>query len=102
MKYAATILVRAEPTTGRSPLWELVVLCIEADDEEDARAKALELSERYVSDYKTVSGDRLRWRPEAVHAIQQLEPFPPEHGSELLSIFLRDDLARSLMEPIVE
>lgn len=102
MKYAVSVLMRGATGTEGSPLWEMVVLCIEGDDEDDAREKAQEVGDRYRNDYKTAEGELMRWRLESVREIQPLDPFPPTHGTELFSCFLKDREARSLMEPIDE
>ncbi len=94
--------MRGKTAAGISPVWELVVFCVDGEDEDDARERAFELGESYTEEYETATGDRLRWKPEAVHEIQLLEPFPPVHGSELFSCFLKEREARSLMEPIDE
>lgn len=102
MKYAVSLLMRGKTATGSSSLWELVVLCIEGDDEDDAREKAHEVSGRYRSEYKTAEGGMMSWKLEAIHEIAPLDPFPPAHGSELFSCFLKEREARSFMEPIDE
>lgn len=94
--------MRGQTAAGSSSVWELVVFCIDGEDEEAARERARELGDEYATEYETATGEMLRWRFEAVQDIQLLDPFPPVHGSELFSCFLKEREARSLMEPIDE
>lgn len=102
MKFAVSILVQSVHETGESRIWEFLVLFIDAADEEDARSKACKIGESYEIEYKNTDEQGVRWKFDSIHQIQMLDPYPPEHGSELFSCFLKDKEARSLMEPIDE
>lgn len=98
--YAAAILLCAIDEKSERSLWQLIVVCVEADSEEAARRKAESISERYECEYDTATGTRLRWTFDSIDSVQLVHPFPPGDGAEVFSRFLRDEEVRSLREPI--
>lgn len=98
--YAAAIMLCARDDKNEHHLWQLVIVCVEADSEEAARAKAVSLGERYECAYDTATGVRLRWRVDGIDSVELIDPFPPQDGTEIFSRFLKDEEVRSLREPI--
>lgn len=102
MDYSVALVLRGKHESGRAALWEFVVLLVEASEEDEARAKAEQLAARYETDFRTVDGDTVSWRLEAVQKVALIDYGADRNGTELYSTFLTDSEARSILEPMAE
>lgn len=101
MDYSVALMLRSEHESKRPGLWECVVLLVEASSEEEARAKAERLAERYETEFQTADGDTVRWRLEGVQKVELIDYAPDRNGTELYSLHLTEGEARSILKPIV-
>jgi hypothetical protein len=99
MKFAVPLFYRGVRDDETSPVWQLTVYLIEADDEEQARAKAMELGHRREVAYRAVVGGHIRWQVASVGEVNLLEDHLKSEV-ELFSTFLSESAASALQEPI--
>lgn len=102
MDYSVSIIRRSEHSSKRPGLWELVVILIEANDEMEARSKAEALSRRYDTEFRTADGDHVSWRFQGVQKVEAIDYAENRSGTELYSLHLTEDEARSILNPIVD
>jgi len=102
MDYSVALMLRSEHESKRPGLWECVVLLVEASSEAEARLKAEELSGRYETEFQTADGDHVRWRFEGVQKAELIEYGDDRSGTELYSLHLTEDEARSILNPIAD
>lgn len=102
MDYSVALMLRSEHKSKRPGLWECVVLLVEAGSDEEARAKAERFSERYETEFQTADGDTVRWRLEGVQKVELIDYGPDRSGTELYSLHLTEDEARSILSPIAD
>jgi hypothetical protein len=91
MRFAAGILIKAEGSSRAEPLWEYRVVLVDADDAADAERKAYQFGRRGDHAYVAVDGNEVRWKFNAVHKVQPIDPAEEHDVAEVSSLFLRDD-----------
>lgn len=78
------------------------MILIDANDEMEARSKAEALSSRYEADFRTADGDHVSWRFEGVQKVEAIDYTEDRSGTELYSLHLTEEEARSILNPIVD
>jgi hypothetical protein len=77
-----------------------MVVLVNASDAAEAERKAYEFGRRQDHAYVAVDGNEVRWKFNAVHKVQPIDPAEEQDVAEVFSLFLRDDEVRSILEPI--
>jgi hypothetical protein len=73
---------------------------VDANDAAEAEEKAYHFGRRHESRYVAVDGNEVRWQCVAVHKVQPVAQDDAQEIAEIFSLFLRDNEARSILEPI--
>jgi hypothetical protein len=101
LDYSVSVILRSRHKSTRPGLCELVVLLIEADDEHEA-TKAEALSSRYETEFQTANGDQVSWRFAGVQKVEAIDYTENRSGTELYSLHLTEEEARSILNPIAD
>lgn len=86
--------IDAEPDT--TPLVDLQCRLIQARDDEDAYAAALELGRSEEHSYANARGDIVTWRFVGLHDLRELDCADVTHGVEVFNEMVRDAPGRFL------
>jgi len=98
MRFGAGILIKAEGSSRGEPLWEYRVVLVKADDAVDAERKAYRFGRSSDHAYVAADGNEVRWKFNAVHKVQPIDPAEDQEVAEVFSLFLRDDEVRSILD----
>jgi hypothetical protein len=104
MWYTANLLFKGTygADTNAEPLWEETIRLIEAESEEDAHGKAIQLSAQDETIFKNVNDQTVTWKFYTVERIFVIDEANLRHGIEIFSRFLRDSEVKSLLTPFAE
>ena len=97
MKFAVTVYVRGERADDSEPTWELRILSVDAMTEGEASEKAADFARNSEVEYLAGDGVGIRWRFVAIGQIQGFDPEELGDGSEILSMFLKNQEAVSML-----
>ncbi len=102
MWFCVCALSVAEHDQKRPPdaLWEEQLFLVDAESEEDARAKGKQLAEGERAKYRNAAGDMIRWRVKKIESVYQIMDEEVKSGTEVFSRFLREEQVKSLLKPL--
>ena len=103
MWFSASLLFQSIPSedVGRPPLWEDVIVLIEATTGAEAETHAAMMGRSREHEYSVAKPKphQLRWVFVRVERVCEVDGDTLGHGTELFSRFLRDSEATSLLQP---
>jgi hypothetical protein len=100
VKFSVSIYLREHRNDDKSPLWQLVVLLVEAECDEAARAAAEAFGAAQHCEFSSATGAEVEWRLDGVGEIAPVLG-PEENGVlEVCSIFMSGSEAQALRRPI--
>ncbi len=104
--YTVSLLLKSihSPPAKFEPLWELRLVLVEAETEDDAHQKGEKIGKEaeleYGVEYKgSQVGEKLKWTFMQVERVCQIESEKLADGTELYSRFLRDSEVKSILTP---
>jgi hypothetical protein len=93
-------MMTSEGSSREDPLWEYMVLMVTASDAAAAEERAYRYGRDRETQYVSADGKEVRWRCVAVHKVQVVEDGDLRDVCEIFNLFLRDNEAKSILEPI--
>lgn len=97
MWYSAALFFQGVRNGAPDDIWELEVILLQAESEADITAEAQQVGKDSEHEYKTVTGDQLRWVCRHVEHVYELIEQDIKHGAEVYSQFLRERQVTSLL-----
>jgi hypothetical protein len=92
--FSARLLLRCDTYVGRRklarPLYEELIVVVRAENEAEAKAKAIAAAKKGAIDYKTASGAMAKWRLAGVIDLLDLDEDSLDDGTEVGWRFFRN------------
>jgi hypothetical protein len=100
--YVAVLLTEAtSEAAGHEPLYAEDFVLLSADNEEEARAKALARGKAQETSYRNENGELISWKLLHVVDVNEVLDTPLHDGADLYSRHFRDYRAYRAFEPLL-
>lgn len=89
-----------EHGSSKNPQWEESILLIEAESEDQAKAKALTFVKQEETSYLSATGESVCFQFDSIESVWEIGPYQPKSGDETFSRMLKDCEVKSLKEKL--